>query len=668
MGPGEGVGQTDAGQGMTIHHTPVKGVTIDGPTSRDLDDAIWYEDNLLPVTIAGAASHVPPNSPLDQWARRRGFTRYWAGGNDPMLPTVLSEDGCSLLPGVPRDSFTAQMSLDPDTLEVADFLCFPTKIVSAAKMTYLQVDRLVSGGPRANAQEEALAPMLCALDSLAQRLLAKRRGEGALAIYDLKAGWRTTEEGHLVPAGEDSCFRANIIVQECMILANQQVAALAHSCGIPILYRNHEGDIDRDEVLSEMAALLEHAEEGAMVLQALRGRIAHRLPRARYGVEPLGHFGLNLRAYTHITSPLRRYPDLVNWHNLSAYLTGQEYPYPPEALSEIAAKINEAEDRVKDKQSGQYKPVAAARARKLIAKTEVSPEEQEDAVTTPTATALSSLSAKDFQRVVKVAVREGRVTEMVADEYLSRLAAGSLLCADYYLPLMEGLEKGITDVHSVQWRRIVAGILAYLEQEPQHARSILGIAQSTLGFGAVRFADRQAGEGHALVFQAQAYCQVPRPDGPAVVRGPACTGTRKQVVRHRATLGLLRTIIGQERVTSHEEAALTLPIGKRAKERPAPLLQVRHGNYVSALNEYVQKAGGDPPTYTYEMIGEPHEALFTAVGRACGLTAAGEPAREKSAAKQSAAQALCAAVMRRLTAQEGEGNADTETVGACGAA
>jgi len=310
-------------------------VTIDGETARDFDDAVSVEregDRIrLWVSIADVSHYVTEGSALDQEAYLRGTSVYFPDRAIPMLPEELSNGICSLNPMVDRFTVTAEMLFD-SAGEMLESRCYPSVIKSDARLTYTIVRRiLVDQDAEALALYPNLVPHLKVMEELALGLNKKRAARGSIdfdlpepqIILDLQGA--TTD---IVRAERNLAHR---IIEEFMLAANEAVASFLEGIPVPSLYRVHENpDPEKLKDLAEFVFSfgyeLKVVEEKVnplelqkLVLQ-VEGKPEERLinevllrcmKQARYSAENLGHFGLAAASYTHFTSPIRRYPDLV---------------------------------------------------------------------------------------------------------------------------------------------------------------------------------------------------------------------------------------------------------------------------------------------------------------------------------------------------------------------
>ena len=331
-------------------------VTIDGAQARDFDDAVLVErlptGFRLTVAIADVAHYVTAGSALDLEARARGTSVYFPDRVVPMLPEDLSNGICSLVPGEDRLAKAVRMTFDArGRMRATSF--HDAVIRSAARLTYERVRRaLVDREEDVRRELGALvAPLECA-EALARLLTARRRERGAIDFDLPEAEIVLDPRGHAEAVLRIERSIAEELIEEFMLAANEAVARELARRRIPALHRVHEAP-DADAV-AELTRVLEgfgvrlRLDHGRVtpgaVQEALRrvaGRAEERLvntivlramKQARYAAEPLGHFGLALDCYTHFTSPIRRYPDLVV-HRLLDLVLGRPGRVPPDLVA-----------------------------------------------------------------------------------------------------------------------------------------------------------------------------------------------------------------------------------------------------------------------------------------------------------------------------------------------
>ncbi|MGP1585066.1 MAG: ribonuclease R [Schwartzia sp. (in: firmicutes)] len=312
-------------------------VTIDGDDSKDFDDAVYAvrrDDGgwFLGVYIADVSWYVREGEPLDREAYARGTSVYLVDRVIPMLPFELSNGICSLNQGEDRLAMACEMILGPDG-EVRSYEIVPAVIRVYRRLTYHAVNQvLVEQSAEAVAAHRDLLTMLATLASLreARKSVRRRRGSIDFDLPEVKV--KLDEEGHPVELLRRTGSLSESIVEECMLLANETVARHMEEKELPFLYRVHEQPnpekIERlNSLLGAFGLHIHPNEDGEIqpmdvqrVLARVEGRPEERIvsavslrsmQQARYADQSLGHFGLAARYYTHFTSPIRRYPDLI---------------------------------------------------------------------------------------------------------------------------------------------------------------------------------------------------------------------------------------------------------------------------------------------------------------------------------------------------------------------
>jgi len=340
-------------------------MTIDGESAQDFDDAVSIRrlDGgrvLLGVHIADVSHYVRPGTALDEEACRRATSVYFPGLTLPMLPEALSNDLCSLRPRVDRLTVSAVMEIDGEGgIAAASF--HPSVIRTAERMTYSAVAAILDGDAAARARFAPLVADFLLMRDLSRRIRARRTAEGGLD-FDLAEPELVYREGALAGVAAAERNEAHLLIEDFMVTANVAVALFLERRRVPSLYRVHPapavGDLAKlRELLLPSGLVLPEADrikskDLQRILEAVRGRpeekfvgveVLRAMKMAAYADENLGHYGLARPTYTHFTSPIRRYPDLVVHRQLKSVLLGD--PPEPRPLAETARHASLEERR-----------------------------------------------------------------------------------------------------------------------------------------------------------------------------------------------------------------------------------------------------------------------------------------------------------------------------------
>lgn len=355
------VGKRDSKGRVDLRDLPL--VTIDGETARDFDDAVYAEKSgkgyRLIVAIADVSHYVRPGDALDIDARERSTSVYFPRRVIPMLPEELSNGICSLNPDVDRLCMVCDMQISARG-KVKKYQFYPAVMRSQCRFTYTQVWQLLSEGGK-----HKLKPQLEVLYALFQQLLEQRQQRGAVDFDTTETQMLFDDNGkisQIVPVVRNNAHR---LIEECMLAANVCAAEFILKHEHKGLFRVHEGPTpEKLEQLQnflrlkglqlsggdkpttkDYAALADTVRErpDASMIQTM---LLRSMQQAVYQPDNLGHFGLSYDAYTHFTSPIRRYPDLLVHRTIKAIL--EDKKYKPGKWEQLGMHCSMAERRADD--------------------------------------------------------------------------------------------------------------------------------------------------------------------------------------------------------------------------------------------------------------------------------------------------------------------------------
>ncbi len=323
-------------------------ITIDGETARDFDDAVFAEPQgkgwRLVVAIADVSFYVQPGDALDKEAYDRGNSVYFPRRVIPMLPEALSNGLCSLNPDVERLCMVCDMQIDGQGV-VKQYQFYPSVMLSKARMTYTKVSALLhEEDPALTAEYEWLLPHLNNLNGVFKLMLTQREKRGAVEFESTETMMVFNDNGKIdkiVPVVRNDAHK---LIEECMLAANVCAADFLLKNEQTCLYRIHEGPTP--EKLEALRLFMgefgfgvgggeqPHAKDYAKLMQRIKSRpdaqllqtvMLRSMQQAVYSPDNVGHFGLAYEAYTHFTSPIRRYPDLLVHRAIKAVVEGKHY-------------------------------------------------------------------------------------------------------------------------------------------------------------------------------------------------------------------------------------------------------------------------------------------------------------------------------------------------------
>ncbi|MGD1936690.1 MAG: RNB domain-containing ribonuclease [Cyanophyceae cyanobacterium] len=575
-----------------------RGITVDGETSMDLDDAFWVvpQDNgaVVYVYVADPTAAIAQDSVLDQMVRSRVTSRYFPWGVEPMLPPELSHGSLSLLPGQECPALELAIALD-SSAAVGEVRWRFVRFLNVRRLSYGEADQVL------NRPNDELFAQLSYGQIWAKKLSARRQAQGAIGAM-VVGGVYYDEEGRATPQP----LRSQMLIAELAILANVTVANILRDSGYPALFRNHGARQWDGSTASLVETLLGGTSEEA---EALRNELSHDLNKAQYGATADGHFALAESAYCHSTSPLRRLADFVNHRVLHTIARNQPPPYTVEELGAIAHHINSTLEEEKEEIDDVHRRQRHGLYRRQLANGD----------------RVRSLDDDEFIKLLHFALKEGDF-EAVRDETLARL--GRLGVAEWAALLL-------SEVVLEQEGAIAQGVCNCLIQSPELAISTLDILKSQKGWS-VNF--EITGQAHYWVARAV----VNNAEEELTVDKPAGHRLKKQA-RAQAAIAWWSAHINSALIPITQAPALdaTPPDVTKNPKPPqdfpqkSPLIAINK-NFIGELNTYCQRRELPLPT---EQFSQADNGEFICILGLEGVIAKGQ-GRTKKLAKQKAAYSL----------------------------
>ena len=338
--------------------------TIDPVTAKDFDDAIYFdmEAHTLYVAIADVSHYVPYFTHIDKEAKKRGFTTYLPHKSFPMLPRELSENICSLKPKVDRLAFVAKIKLDKSTLKPVHEEFFEAIIHSKHRFNYDDIDKIIDNhGSQATGKVKEILTYLLPLYDMTKRLRKTRLKDG----FDFRSEETklSIDENHLLKSTEiETGTPSHSLIEECMLLANQASAKRFEGDGDSIFRIHEPPQLSRiEQLLTELAAIglyVEEYEDSPSLIRAIQkeadkmglssevdAMVIKSLRQAQYSAHNVGHFGLGFSHYSHFTSPIRRYSDLILHRLIKTQLREdkEEASYLLRNIDPLCVRVSELE-------------------------------------------------------------------------------------------------------------------------------------------------------------------------------------------------------------------------------------------------------------------------------------------------------------------------------------
>ncbi len=341
-------------------------VTIDGEDARDFDDAVYAEKRpgggyRVVVAIADVSHYVRLGTALNEEAEERGTSVYFPHFVLPMLPEALSNGLCSLNPHLDRLCMVCDLNVSRAG-RVTQYEFYPAVMHSKARLTYTQVAAYLDGDSQAVPEDRTVRKSLNTLFQLYQVLKELRAKRHAMEFETVETYMTFDELGGIKEILPRSRNEAHKLIEECMLLANVAAAEYSLKNEIPMLYRVHDApEFSRTQKVRDYVKLLglnfpeqpTQADYQA-VIEATKDRIdapsihavlLRSMMQAYYGPENIGHYGLAYEAYTHFTSPIRRYPDLLLHRAIKAHLKHKQFALSGNQLAEAGEHYSQTERR-----------------------------------------------------------------------------------------------------------------------------------------------------------------------------------------------------------------------------------------------------------------------------------------------------------------------------------
>ena len=342
--------------------------TVDGEYTKDIDDAISIKKKgknyILGVHIADVSHYVKEDGVLDRCAYKRGTSVYLANSVIPMLPRELSNGICSLNPRVDRLTETCEMEIT-DKGEVVNYSIYPSIINSKYKMTYTNVNKIINGEEDILEEYKDIVSEVMLMEELKNILSKVRDKMGSINFETIEPKFIFDEDGNIEDLKVRERQNAEKLIEEFMLVANQVVATHIFNMKLPFIYRIHElpnqdklsnifnfldklgyaDGIDDNPTQFNLQQILKKV-EGTLYEKVISMLLLRTMAKARYSRDNVGHYGLAFDNYSHFTSPIRRYPDLIVHRYLRKYVFNNNTSYNDDTkvkLDDIAKQTSKME-------------------------------------------------------------------------------------------------------------------------------------------------------------------------------------------------------------------------------------------------------------------------------------------------------------------------------------
>ena len=539
-------------------------ITIDGPDTMDIDDAIAARKNpdgsyVVEVHISDMDHFAKKGSALDKQAREAAFSRYHPGYTKHMFPKEFSTKKASLHEnGEYHPCLSVFITLDAG-FTVSGYEIQLTQMRNVKRMTYAEFDLTLR-------KKDSMGKQANLMLTIAQGLLARRCNKGALALFELDAGWHSSEEGEIRLFAEENRHWAYLVIAEFMILANSIVATYLAEKGICGPFRNHKAKQvapEREVIINDLTLARQHPE--SYPIENIATRMYLTMERAFYAPALEGHFGLGLPAYLHFTSPIRRYADLVVHRMVKASLQSKPMPYSVGELKKVCTHINDCTDESRVQKAGDFK----ARDRKQVL------EEAK--------ASLQLLSTRQFGQILRLCIKAKAPREEFVTELLERAKSGRLMDNDIAHVVFA------TDPACEAWSVARHAVCDVLVHEPNRSMSVLHIACNGIpGYDNLQI-DLNHGTNNEFVGNTS-FCYH------KAKYSATYSCSLKAQAKYRANVLAIAKFTGKENI-EFSPLEPKVPKAEASKETVQPKEEIPMENWKNKLQEYCQGKRLSLPNY-----------------------------------------------------------------------
>lgn len=564
----------DMRRAKVTNREKVDGFTIDGETSKDLDDGFnvfsFDTHHILQISIADVAEYVKPSSHLFREAMERVNTKYLASHNLPMLPHPLSENKLSLLEGKQTPTITVEMKFKL-SLELQELRIFESVFLNKKRFSYSEISKYIK---KQNCPHEQIMQA----HILAMGLLNKRIDNNELVVYNLINNLYSDEEGNMQKTDGDRASEGNVIIQEFMIITNKLVSEYLAKNDVPIIFRNHTSRSSAPE-RDELIDILKESGTNQYLFDQLAGKTVLWFNKAFYSPSLQGHFALNATSYMHFTSPIRRFADLINHYQIKAHIHNTAF-FTKGELNSISMHINKSILDFEEQKTNVFKVRAIKEAQ--IKMSVASPER------------LMGTDANSFKMILKLAFAQDIVAEELTEVIKYKIENNGLNIRHVYMILFDRKNN------EANW----AGIKDLINE---HLRTTMGYANQLLNILISKKSPIRSISPETKEENMQFYVRMVAVIGTRVLSTPEYHGgTTKKEAQDNASVHFLFAYLNSSLVDANKTT-------KPKKENlQIPDYNNNGKNHLSEINNlYLVDSAWSKPEYKLELLGgSPNNPVF----------------------------------------------------------